>query len=1071
MKLRELLEEDVSRKDINDLEKFADRILKKYGVDIEFTKHFVDRMNDPRNSPEIKVSELQRFFKKIQKNKARNIINNPDIQAVLKDMSTNLNLPVVIKTKGNEIEVTNKTIMRKPDFKTPNKVIKYESFRTFSEATESVVFTFGRFNPPTTGHEKLIEKVKKIAGGDDYYIFPSHSQNNKKDPLPLAKKVAYMRDMFPKHKRNIIANNKLKTVLDIAVYFHQQGYVELNMVVGSDRVAEFKKLLTTYNGQEKRHGFYDFDTIQIFSAGERDPDAEGVTGMSASKMRAAATNNDYDTFQKGLPRGFKNGNQLFKDVRKGMNLKENSKYSDEEIERDLYVRGAIYQIGDLVENINDGTSGEIIRRGTNYVQYTDGENVHKAFLHSIKETKKITKTKQDSDIKDSPGSEPAKYYAKGVGDKKGMSVSTKKARDAHFTKGAKMDDDNPNAYKPAPGDKDKKTKPSQYTKKFKQMYGEVSEKRIDPADIDDFATDDDIKAADKNIMMQLRKSVSLRGNFPVQFMDKKKVKVSSKIAQAVQSKYDSMKKASDKEKFQSKISKSYKDLLSALKEQLNINEQPKHEITVGDYTTKFFYMCGSAQTTMKKHADKEGAEELTRMQDLFYKMEKDAMDSGGASDEQKKKSQILYDKIIAKADDIGIKNEVDKYMKLHLTSMLNNKPKLGFGRTDISESLWKNIHKKRQRIKQGSGEKMRKPGEKGAPTPAQLKRAKGEETDIKEMPYYRKIYDKIHQMVHPKGYDRILKMYIQMHKQGHRNPAQALGQMVKGVNARDVAYYINGLVKKGKLPSDLAAKVDFEIDESVNLNEKIEGLVKKSQQTGVPYGILKKSYDRGLAAWKTGHRPGTTPQQWAFARVNSMLTGGKADPDLQKQARASKKKKKKESYEIGEPYARHTFDVTPGQDYEQSVKSKVASESNIQDWFERPSTRKEYQERYKDEWEEKLQETYNLMRSKISKDDLEDKYIEKLEIVESEYQGRKVKLNDPFRLPSGSNKKFGVYVKNEKGNVVKVTFGDPNMEIKRDDPGRLKSFRARHNCDNPGPKTKARYWSCFQWRKGAKVDN
>ena len=92
-------------------------------------------------------------------------------------------------------------------------------------------------------------------------------------------------------------------------------------------------------------------------------------------------------------------------------------------------------------------------------------------------------------------------------------------------------------------------------------------------------------------------------------------------------------------------------------------------------------------------------------------------------------------------------------------------------------------------------------------------------------------------------------------------------------------------------------------------------------------------------------------------------------------------------------------------------------------------------------------------------------------LEEAEYQGKKVKLNDPFRLPSGSNKKFGVYVKNEKGNIIKVTFGDPNMEIKRDDPGRRKSFRARHNCDNPGPKTKARYWSCFQWRKGAKVDN
>ena len=123
--------------------------------------------------------------------------------------------------------------------------------------------------------------------------------------------------------------------------------------------------------------------------------------------------------------------------------------------------------------------------------------------------------------------------------------------------------------------------------------------------------------------------------------------------------------------------------------------------------------------------------------------------------------------------------------------------------------------------------------------------------------------------------------------------------------------------------------------------------------------------------------------------------------------------------------------------------------------------------------EEKLLKylTSGKTHSILKKDDLEDKYIEKLEIVESEYQGRKVKLNDPFRLPSGSKKKFGVYVKNEKGNVVKVTFGDPNMEIKRDDPGRLKSFRARHNCDNPGPKTKARYWSCFQWRKGAKVDN
>ena len=117
-----------------------------------------------------------------------------------------------------------------------------------------------------------------------------------------------------------------------------------------------------------------------------------------------------------------------------------------------------------------------------------------------------------------------------------------------------------------------------------------------------------------------------------------------------------------------------------------IKEQPEHEITVGNYTTKHFYMCGSAQTTMKKHADKEGAEELTRMQDMFYKMEKDAMDAGGANEEQKKKSQILYDKIMTKAKEVGIADEVDKYMKMHLDSMLKGSPKLGFGRTDVKES-------------------------------------------------------------------------------------------------------------------------------------------------------------------------------------------------------------------------------------------------------------------------------------------------------------------------------------------------------------------------------------------------
>lgn len=132
----ETVKEKFSQSDVDGLEKFADRILKKYNIDVEFTRHFVDRLNDPRNKPEIKVAELQRFFKKIQKNKGKDIRQNPDVEVVLKDLTSDINLPVVINYKDGEFEVVNKTVMRKKDFKTPDKVIKYEEVE---ETVEEVV--------------------------------------------------------------------------------------------------------------------------------------------------------------------------------------------------------------------------------------------------------------------------------------------------------------------------------------------------------------------------------------------------------------------------------------------------------------------------------------------------------------------------------------------------------------------------------------------------------------------------------------------------------------------------------------------------------------------------------------------------------------------------------------------------------------------------------------------------------------------------------------------------------------------------------------------------------------------
>ena len=398
-------------------------------------------------------------------------------------------------------------------------------------------------------------------------------------------------------------------------------------------------------------------------------------------------------------------------------------------------------------------------------------------------------------------------------------------------------------------------------------------------------------------------------------------------------------------------------------------------------------------------------------------------------------------------------------------------------------------------------------------------------------------------------------------------------------------------------------------DYSFDMSEDSKaGLKKKSEKSGIPLGILRQVYNRGMAAWKGGHRPGASQQQWAYARVNSFITKGsgtwgKADSDLAAKARASMKKEDiNETGGAGEfgttsLLARYIHD-TPGQgipkeaynpddDFAGKLKKKFKDirkrngfDSVREDMQEKltrgqqsklddleaylghlqkvsmtPSRRAEIEatkkkiKKLKSEETGEIEEMTGINVPELIKTtihrlthpkgyaDLIKAYIkrvgephkgtngavlsdiarergidrikpiqdyinslvnkgklpkslmashcrEEVEIdedgcpidlfdhvlEEAEYQGKKVTLNDPVRSSDGK-KKFHVYVKNEKGNVIKLGFGDPNMEIKRDDPERRKSFRARHNCDNPGPKYKARYWSCFQWRGGAKVDN
>ena len=639
---------------------------------------------------------------------------------------------------------------------------------------KSIAFTFGRFNPPTIGHEKLINKVAQQRT-DDYKIYLSKSEDSSKNPLGARVKLSTMKQMFPRHAGSIVVNQS-NMILDIATELYNKGYSDITMVVGSDRVREFDTILKKYNGVKSRHGLYDFDSINVVSAGERDPDAEGATGMSASKMRTAAKDKDFETFKKGLPASFarsKNAQDLFRNVRKGMNLAASYGYdggagalrfkpfitasTKEELEkmtlRDKYISEHLYDVGDIVDDMETNVTGVIVRRGTNYVTLED-ENMklHKAWLYNIMETPvyPVKLEERARELKYDKETDQPKKYVKGLSDKE------KKAHDRHLEKQGKKSDSDPSAYKQSPADKVAKTKPSKYTKRFKQMYGELKTKS--------------------------EREPEKRGN---EFVD-------SGIPEA----YDI---GHDYAKYTSSITPGEK------------NYSPKHQ--GGPYKPS-----KQSDNLINVNADKD-------MEPMNKKVELKDIEEWASS-----------------------KETIDKYKERY-----------------------------------------------------------GEEWQSKIEETYNKMFNKV--------------------------------------------IDTNTNMQEGRMK-----------DIAIDLMSKEKG--------GLDADEFKRKYNKSKA-------------------------------EMQKDLGASPEPKK-------------------------SFK-EFAEEVN--EWGVMPS-----------------------------------------QITESEYQGKKVKLNDPFRT-SGGPKKFSVYVKNEKGNVVKVNFGDPNMEIKRDDPDRRRNFRARHNCDNPGPKWKARYWSCYQWRAGSKVEN
>ena len=260
----------------------------------------------------------------------------------------------------------------------------------------TLTMAFGRFNPPHAGHGQLMDiaagSFRDSEEGSDYMIVPSKSAGDDKNPLDFGTKVEAMKGMFPHHSTHISEDENFRTIIDVLKYAHNQGYANVRIIAGGKRVKQFEKLSQDYNG-----ALYEFGNVETISSGDRDEDGDGIEGMSASRAREAALNNDYDTFTDQLPKDY-DGTDLFNKVRKALGADEKKKEVKKESWRvapklhtrelrEHYINERIYNIGDRVEDLNNGLAGRIIRRGANHlICVTEDKIMFKSWITDVTES-------------------------------------------------------------------------------------------------------------------------------------------------------------------------------------------------------------------------------------------------------------------------------------------------------------------------------------------------------------------------------------------------------------------------------------------------------------------------------------------------------------------------------------------------------------------------------------------------------------------------------------------------------------------------------------------------------------
>jgi hypothetical protein len=890
------------------------------------------------------------------------------------------------------------------------------NFKDLIEARgDTAVFTLGRFNPPTTGHEKLIIKLDSVAkqNGSEMYVFPTHSNDPAKNPLPHGLKVAYMKKMYKKYAKNIKIS-KARNVFEVAKVLYDKGHKSIIMVVGSDRVTEFTKLLEKYNGTKSTHGFYEFDNIQVVSAGERDPDAEGVSGMSASKMRAAAADGDKDSFLQGVPSSFKDGDKLYSDVRKNMGILEErdmGDMSDFEAVRDAYLTGKIWNVGDVVES--NGVSGEVVRKGTNYLSFVseDGK-VNKAWLHDITLDER-NYAKEYANYHSRPeqiANRSSRNKARRV-----MGDKTKIGMDVGHKDNDPMNNSPENLRNEDP-----------------------SVNRREPRLREKPEIEEDLSTYLPNVAKLLRKINIIAHPKGMEKLIKKFAKISMNDP-----KYKNKPNLAAVDVARETDAVTPREFIQYINKLVDKGVLPKELKAEVQYEHMGFREFAAAIQEVKQDSDvkdKKGTQPAKYYAGDMSKSTKDKRDahfkakkSGpapGDSAETKpskhtKKFKQMFGEVLP--DSATQKDYIDDFEKSD-APQFQGKSKEKRREMAIAAYLSKNeslLNKVMGTLNEDGHTDVQSMKNKVKVAMSALQKMQGELDklgDEESLPTWwtNKVATAVSRLDDMSDYlDTQVEDFT--HYPGQVDPKKDKkdGDWIKGDPEEPIEFDgsdTKSILNKANKEVEKERKVKVKpFVESYQLDEKLKGLVNKAEKSGMPYNILKKVYDRGMAAYKTGHRPGATPQQWAFARVNSFVTKsagtwGKADKDLAKQVE-----------QIEEACWVGYKQVGMKKKGSKEVPNCVPEEKELNEWGE---------------------------------------------ITEKDTKSGK-ELNNPTK---GDVKKYKVYVKNAKGNVVKVEFGDPNMSIKRDDPDARKNFRARHNCDQKKDKTTAGYWSCKFWSTKSVTD-